>query len=293
MSLMSFDTTEIIKSLYNGGFAIVIVFLPFIITIYAAALAINFLQVGFVVSTEPFTPNLNKLNPIKGIKKLFKLKNLVNIIFGFVKIGILGTVVYLSLVAEGPEIVRLSDTSFGTVVKYMLDLLYMISLKCALALLVMGLLDYLYQRWQHEQNIKMSKHEVKEELKRFEGDPKIKERRRSAHRQIIYQRMFQKVPKATVVITNPTEIAVALQYDSVMKAPVVVAKGMGLIAEKIRRIAHENDVPIIQRRDLARALYKICEVGQEIPENLYKTVAEILAYVVSLKEAQQHVGAAR
>lgn len=284
LHLMPDEQTEMLNVIYKGSIAIGIAALPYIIVIVAASIAVNYLQVGFLVTAEPLTPNFNKLNPFTGIQRLFKLRNLMTIIFGILKMSIIGAITFATISAEKEMIIKLLDMEFANVVKFILEIVFVISLRCALALLIIGLLDYLYQRWQYERDLKMSKQEVKEEMKRLEGDPKIKERRKSVHRQLILQRMFHKVPKATVVITNPTEIAVALEYSQGMKAPIVVAKGMGLIAERIRRIANENSVPIVQRPDLARSLHRLCEVDDEIPEALYKAVAEILAFVTRLKE---------
>ena len=152
-----------------------------------------------------------------------------------------------------------------------------------MALLVLAILDYLYQRWQMEQDLKMTKQEVKDEMRSMEGDPKIKQRRRQIAMQIAYQQLKKAVPTADVVVTNPTEFAVALKYDpDAMHAPRVVAKGQGQMAARIRHLAIEAGVPILERKPLARALYKLVEVGQEIPEQFYATVAEILAYVYEL-----------
>ncbi len=286
MPEMASNPDTIVEMIIKGSVAVGIAFFPFIIIVTIAALAINILQVGFVISFQPLTPDLNKLNPISGIRKLFTLRNLMVVLVGLLKVAAIGTVTYFTLWGERVMLVNLLDMEFQSVVKYMIELVFILSVRCTMALLFIGFIDYLYQRWQYERDLRMSKMEIKEELKRFEGDPKIKERRRAVHRQLVLQRMFQKVPRATVVITNPTEIAIALEYSKGMAAPVVVAKGMGLIAERIRRIAFENDVPIIQRPELARALYRLCEVDDVIPENLYKAVAEILAYVISLRQMQ-------
>jgi flagellar biosynthetic protein FlhB len=158
-----------------------------------------------------------------------------------------------------------------------------LSLRAALALLALAVLDYGLQRWQHERDLRMSKREIREELKRYEGDPRIRERRRVLQRRLALQRMMLGVPEATVVITNPTHFAVAVRYEKPMDAPVVVAKGAEQMALRIRETAMEHGVPIVERQELARALYRSVEVGQAIPSDLYKAVAEILAYVYRLK----------
>src|SRR6185295_8875298 len=163
------------------------------------------------------------------------------------------------------------------------ELMLTLSLRAALVLLVLAVFEYGFQRWQHERDLRMSKREIREELKRYEGDPRIRERRRAIQQQLALQRMILGVPNATVVITNPTHLAVAVRYEKSMEAPVVVAKGAELLARRIREAAQDHGIPIVERKDLARALYRSVDVGQSIPPDLYQAVAEILAYVYRLK----------
>ncbi len=161
-------------------------------------------------------------------------------------------------------------------------------MKIVMIFVILAILDYGYQRWENEQQLKMSVQEVKEELKQMEGDPQVRARIKQLQREMAQRRMMEEVPKADVVITNPTELAIALRYDETkMEAPRVVAKGAGFVAQRIRDIARKHEIPIVENKPLAQTLYKAAEVGDEIPEHLYKAVAEVLAYVYSLKNRQR------
>jgi flagellar biosynthetic protein FlhB len=215
---------------------------------------------------------------------MFSLRSLVRLLMGVFKLAALGTVLLLTVWAERFNILNLVDQEFIQIVKYLIELLFVLAFRAALVILLIAILDYGYQRWQYEMDLRMSRQEVKEEMKRYEGDPKIKRRRYAIQLRLAMQRMLQRVPRATVVITNPTEIAVALEYEQErMEAPVVVAKGTGYVADRIRAIAMEYEIPIVQRPPLAQALYKATEVGQVIPFELYEAVAEVIAYVYRLK----------
>jgi flagellar biosynthetic protein FlhB len=257
--------------------------LPIVIAVIVCALAINFAQVGFVVSFEPFTPNIERFNPITGLGRIFSLRGLVRLCMSVLKVIVVGVVLFLTMWAERYNLVGLIEKDFLTIVDYIVEIAFVLMLRAALAILLVSLLDRLYQKWQFERDIMMTRTEVKEELKRLEGDPKIRERRRALHRQLAIQRMLGRVPRATVVITNPVEIAVALQYERMMEAPLVIAKGKGVLAERIKRIALDNGIPIVERPPLAQALYRMVEVGEMIPPLLYEAVAEVIAYVYRLR----------
>ncbi|MBI3099761.1 MAG: flagellar biosynthesis protein FlhB [Planctomycetes bacterium] len=256
--------------------------MPFLAAVFVVALAANYVQVGFLFTGEPLTPNWERLDPIAGLQRFFSMRALVRLATGLFKLGILTTVLYLTLSGEVNPLLHLMDVAPSQLSAYVAATAFVLCLRAALALVVLALLDFGFQRWQYEIDLRMTRAEVKEELKRLEGDPKIRERRRAIQRQLAMQRMMQKVPKATVVITNPTEVAVAIQYDQTdetQRAPKVVAKGMGYVAERIRNIAHEHEIPIVEKPWLARALYKGVAVDKEIPPDLYAAVAEVLAYV--------------
>jgi flagellar biosynthetic protein FlhB len=278
------DDPALLASRFGGAFAAVLMgFLPFIGIVLAAAAAVNLAQVGFLFTAEPLKPDLDRVNPVSGLGRLFSLRSLVRLLGGLLKVAIVGAVVGWTIWAERQNLAGLSDRSFEQIPGISVDLMQSLSLRAAVALFVLALFDYGFQKWQFELDLRMTRHEIREELKRFEGDPKIRERRRTIQRRLALQRMMQGVPQATVVITNPTHLAVAVRYEQLMDEPVVVAKGADKMALRIRETALEHGVPIVERKELARALYGAVEVGQAVPSALYKAVAEIIAYVYRLK----------
>lgn len=256
---------------------------PLILAIMLLGIAANLGQVGFLFTTEPLTPNFSKFNPISGLKRLLGLRSLIELIKSLLKITMVGVVVFLSFKKKLDVIPALVQVDVSEILTFTGDVAFRIILAACIALGVLAALDFLYQKWQHEKDLRMTKQEVKDEHKQSEGDPKVKARIRSAQREMAQRRMMEAVPQATVVITNPTHLAVALKFESDYQAPVVVAKGAGFLADKIRALAKENDVPIVEQKPLAQALYKIVEIGQYIPAELYRAVAEVLAYVYRLK----------
>lgn len=274
-------TQESVIAYSTVGFSFILqTMMTFVIIVVVVALAANISQVGFLITGHPLVPNLGRLNPITGLKRLVSVRSFVRLGAGIVKLIILGIVLVLTIHGEMATLMNLSKMELPTIVGYLSNVCLTLAFRAALLLLIFAILEYGYQRWEYERDIRMSKEEIKEELKRYEGDPKIRARRREVQRKLAVQRMMQRVPKADVVITNPTEIAVAIEYDeAVMDAPRVIAKGRGYVAERIRQIAEEHGIPIVERRELAQALYKMVEVGQTIPPQFYEAVAEILAYV--------------
>lgn len=256
---------------------------PIFAVLMVAAVAANVLQVGFIASAEPITPKLEKISPVQGFKRLFSVRSAVRLLTSLLKVGIIGVVAWTTIQGYMPDLVGLVSLSFTEVIARSAEMFFILGLKMGGVLLALALLDFGFQKWQLQRDLRMSKDEVKEEMKRMEGDPIMRQRRRNVARQLAMQRMSQAVPNADVVVTNPTELAIALKYDHDSdSAPKVVAKGAGYIAARIREIAIANGVPIVERKPLARALYKACEVGDAIPEELYKAVAEVLAYVFEL-----------
>ena len=257
---------------------------PILLTIGVAALAVSLAQVGFLVSEEALVPKFNRLNPISGAKRIFSKRSLVELAKGILKVLIVGYVSYLTIAPELPRIAILADASLGSAFKFIGFMVFKVGLHVSLALLVLAALDYAYQRWEHNQSIKMTKQQVKEELKQTEGDPQVKMRIRALQREAARKRMMDEIPEADVVVANPTHYAVALRYDmESMNAPKLVAKGQNLIAEKIKEVAKQAGVPIVENKPLAQTLFKAVEIGAEIPDDLYKAVAEVLAYVFRLK----------
>lgn len=242
------------------------------------------LQTRFLFSFKPLKLDLNRINPIEGFKRMFSLRNLFELFKAFVKLTIVGYVSYVVIRQRYSELPNLTDLEPGESIWYLAELIYAVLLRCAIAILALSLVDYLFQRWEFEKSLRMTRQELKEEFKEVEGNPEVKRRQREIMMRLARGRMLQKVPEADVVITNPTHIAVALQYDSEkMEAPEVVAKGADELARKIVEIATDSNVPVVRNPQVAWELYKSCEVGDQIPPTLYRAVAEILAYVYSLK----------
>jgi flagellar biosynthetic protein FlhB len=254
-----------------------------IIAFFVAAITIQ--QVGWVVSFEPFKLDFGRLNPVSGMKKILSMRSLVELLKGLLKAAVFCVVIYIALREKLPLAVRAMQIPLEEGTRQLWGLLWDLAARLAFMLLVMALVDYLYQKWEFEKSIRMSKQEIKEEYRQTEGDPQIKNKIRQKQRELAKKRMMSSVPKADVVITNPTTLAIALMYDrSVMAAPQIVAKGKGLLARRIREIAEEHGVPVVENKPLAWALYEAAEVGDEVPEKLYRGVAEILAMVYKLKK---------
>jgi flagellar biosynthetic protein FlhB len=263
---------------------------PLMLGVVIIAVAINVAQVGWHPTPSRLAPNFDALNPINGIGRLFQGRSIVTLLMGLLKMALVGATIYSALHGRINQILTVEQLSFVQIFHLGADLLYSIGLRVGMLLLVLALLDYGYQRWQFEQGLKMTKQEVKDEMRNMDGDPKIKMRRRQIAMQMAQKKLKKDVPTADVVITNPTEYAIALKYDqSTMHAPRVIAKGQGLIAKRIRELAIEAGVPILERKPLARALYKLVQVGQEIPEEFYSAVAEILAYVYELTKKSRRL----
>jgi flagellar biosynthesis protein FlhB len=256
--------------------------------VFAALVVIGFVsniaQVGFKVSPKALEPKLEKLNFIQGIGKLFTMRSLVIGARDTLKLTIISVVAYKVVKSESDQFFALADMSVPQLAATIGKIALLIAIKIGVAILVLAILDYLYQKWDFEKSIRMSIQEIKEEYKDTEGSPQIKSRVRQIQREMARKRMMDDVPKADVVITNPTHYAVALKYDlSQMNAPYVVAKGQNLIAQRIKQIAIDNEIPVIEDRQLAQALFKLCDVGQMVPQSLYRAVAEVLAYVYRLR----------
>jgi flagellar biosynthetic protein FlhB len=256
---------------------------PLLIGVVLIAVVGNVAQVGFYFNPAKLQPNLGALNPLRGFGRLFSGRNPMQLLISLVKMVLLSLVAYSAVHSHIGQIMAVQRLSFVQIFGLGATVIYEIALRVGIAMLILCIADYLYQRWRVEQELKMTKQEVKDEMRRMDGDPKIKMRRRQIAIQQFKKRLAKDVPTADVVVTNPTEFAVALKYDvDAMHAPRVIAKGQGVIAMQIRQIAIAAGVPILERKPLARALFKLVEVGQEIPEQFYAAVAEILAYVYEL-----------
>lgn len=258
--------------------------IPFFIVGFVTAIAINIFQVKWVVTSKPLQPKLDKFNPINGAKRIFSKESLMELLRSVVKILIIGWIAYSSVKNNINDLLLMFGMTVPEAILLVGDVVINTGLKIALVYLILGLADYMYQKWKFHDDMKMTKQEVKDEYKNSEGDPEIKGKQRARMREASQRRMMQDVPNADVVITNPTHLAVAIKYDAeTAPAPVVLAKGADYLAQRIREAAREADVEIVENKPLARMLYANVEIGEEIPPELYQTVAEILAAVYKLK----------
>ena len=258
---------------------------PILAFLMLSGLLINYLQVGVLFTTETIKPKLDKINPIAGFKRIFSRRSAIETLKAILKMTVVGYLGYQVLSQRFPEIT--ATVLFDRVETAMLfaSIAWEICWKAVLALLFFGVLDYFYQRWEHEKGLRMTKQEIKDEAKQSEGDPLVKGRIRRLQREAARRRMMSEVPNATVVITNPTHYAVALKYDrDSMDAPRCVAKGVDLVAQKIKEVAAEHDVPMVENVPLARQLHKEVDIDEDIPEDLYAAVAEILVMVQKLNK---------
>ncbi|MCL6447153.1 MAG: flagellar biosynthesis protein FlhB [Armatimonadetes bacterium] len=259
-------------------------FLPFLLLLVGVSLAVHLFQTGFIFAPDIINPSLERLNPINGLRRIFSLRSLVELVKSIFKVAVVAAVSFYVVKAHLPVLLlvftRAPGAAFGTVAKALLD----VAAAAGGAYLALSLGDLLYQRWEHIRGLRMTKQEVKEELKHTEGDPLVKSWQRRRQRQIALNLIRAEVPRATVVVTNPVRLAVALRYEEKeTEAPVVTAKGAGDLARQIRTIALENNVPVVTNPEVARILYHQVEIGQQIPVALYQAVAEILAFVYKLR----------
>ncbi|MBI3408761.1 MAG: flagellar biosynthesis protein FlhB [Planctomycetes bacterium] len=275
------EAQDLFAGLFWRGLEIAGVFLGILVVFGVAAPA---LQVGFHVAPGLLGLNLQRLSPANGWARLFSMGGWVRGLTALLKVAAVGLVVYWVLKGKIDQIPQLNEWRLAGTAGQAWALVIRVGIAVAVALVVLGLADYAYQRWRQEQSLMMTRQEVKEELKREEGDPQIKARIRKLQREAAKKRMFQDVPRATVIVTNPTHLAVALRYDrDVMAAPKVIAKGAGFVAQRIVELGRKHGVPVVARKPLAQALFKAVKVGQEIPATIYYLVAEVLAFVYRMR----------
>ena len=260
-------------------------FAPFAAVIIFAGIFASVLQVGVLITFKAISPKFNKISPLTGLKRLFSSQSLADFLKSMAKLIIVGFVGYLTYIEKITELNGLSVSTPESILIYNFTVVAEVAGKIVLALVAIAIFDYFYQRWHHEQQLMMTKQEVKDETKQTEGDPQLKARIRQIQREMSNARMMQEVPKADAVIVNPTHFSVAILYDrDVMSAPEVIAKGADHLALRMRTVARENNVPILERPELARDLYANVEIGDDIPERFYKAIAEILAFVYRLRK---------
>jgi flagellar biosynthetic protein FlhB len=257
---------------------------PFFIVGFSVALICDFVQVGFKPTTKPLQPKLSKLNPISGMKKIFSTRKVFELAKSILKLGIMAIVIVSFFSGRKESLFLLYDIPLKQAIGLMGNLIIDLGLRIAAAYMIIAFADLIYQRRKFNKDMMMTKQEVKDEFKNSEGNPEVKGAQKRRMMQASQRRMMQNLPKADVVITNPTHYAVAIKYDAnEADAPMVVAKGADYLAQRIKDIAKENDVEIVENKPLARMLYANVEVGELVPPELYKAVAEVLAYVYHLK----------
>lgn len=258
---------------------------PFFLFGFAITLIVSILQVGWKVSAKPMQPKLERFNPINGFKRIFSKDSVFELLKSILKIAVIIYVAYTSIKDEANDIFILYDIALNQAIALCGDVIISAGLKISLVYLVIGIADFIYQKHRFNEDMKMTKQEVKDEYKNTEGNPEIKGRQRQRMREASRRRMMQDVPKADVVITNPTHLAVAIKYEpEVHRAPVVLAKGEDYLAQKIKETAKENHIEIVENKPLARMLYANVDIGGEIPPELYQAVAEILAMVYNTRQ---------
>lgn len=256
---------------------------PLLLLLTAAALAFNLVQVGFLIAPEAVQPDIARLNPITGARRLFSLQAIMRLGTSLAKLTVVVALAATAIHAYLPSFLPLVAAQPPQILFSIEQSLVKVGYTLAGALVLLALVDFVFQKWKHQQDLRMSKQEVREEMKNMEGDPKIRQRRRDAHRKLAQARELHAVRNADVVITDPTDIAVALQYEpEIMPAPKVLAKGTGDVAQRIRLLAAEHDIPIIERKDLARSLYRDVKAGNFIPADMYEVFVEIMSYVYRL-----------
>jgi flagellar biosynthetic protein FlhB len=266
------------------GYPLALVLLPMFGLMLLGAVLSNVLQVGLLWLPDRLSPDFSRVSPWSGLRRIFSLAGTSRLGFGLVKILLVSLVAGVVIWRRWNDVLRSSALDVAQIGQFVVDISLQTMLWVALLLVVLAILDYALHRWKYEQDLRMTHQEVREEMKNLQGDPQVVARRRQIQRQIALNRLSNSVPKADVVITNPTELAIAVEYDpQEMAAPIVVAKGAGVLAQRIRRLALEHNVPVVERKPLAQLLYKEVDVGKAIPTESYAAVAEVLAYVYQLK----------
>ncbi len=258
--------------------------LPVIGLLAVTGVLVSLAQVGVMFVPDRLKPDVKRLSILGGIKRLFSLSGVVRLGFGMFKVTIVATVAAVVLYQRRDQVLQASGLATIELAHFIIDIVLSTALWVGIALLMLALFDFMYQKWKHEQDLRMTHQEVREEMKNLQGDPQIIARRRAVQRQMALNQMSNTVPRADVIVTNPTELAIAIQYDpEEMNAPIVVAKGAGVLAQRIRRLALEHNIPVVERKPLAQQLYKHVEVNHPVPDESYAAVAEVLAYVYQLQ----------
>ncbi|MFN7290168.1 MAG: flagellar biosynthesis protein FlhB [Pirellula sp.] len=274
------ETSVILRQIIQASMSV----LPLMAGLVVTSLVVHFAQVGPLWLPQKLAFDIQRIDPLQGFQRLLSLSNVTRLGFGLLKILLVAGILLLGVWFRWNEILALGSADLTTVGKFLWATMMELCRNVAIALVALSVVDLAFQRWKYDQDLRMTDEELREEYKMTQGDPHTKSRRRQVQRELAQQRLAVDVPKADVVVTNPTELAVALKYDpKTMKAPIVLAKGADLVAAKIRRIALENGIPIVERKPLAQALFKQVDIGKPIPTSEYSAVAEVLKYVYEVK----------
>lgn len=262
-----------------------VLILPSALIAVVIGIVINLVQTGFIFSTAPLKPDIKRLNPIEGFKGIFSKKSMFNLIKNILKLVLVFYMTYNNLAKNIKQVINSGNIGTEKIFFFLVGFVKDLAFNIAMVMFILSIVDYVFQRRDFKKNLRMTKQEVKDEFKEMEGNPELKSFRASKQRQIAMSRMMSSIKESTVVVTNPTHIAVVLRYNSKMdKAPIVTAKGADYLAEKIKEVARINKIPIMENRELARAMYKKVEIGEQVPVDLYKAVAEIMAVVYQIQE---------
>jgi flagellar biosynthetic protein FlhB len=283
---MVLDETSLNEIANHTVLTIISVFIPVGLSILVVGILVNYLQTGVVFSLEPIKLKMDRIDPLKGLKRMFSPQKVIDLFKAIFKIGGVGLIVWNTFRRQIFPLAERSTLNPPLQLATLLwQLMFTIVLRIAILLLALAVFDFYYQRYQYRKSLRMTKKEVRDEYKQTEGDPQVKSRIRQRQRQFAMRRMMQEVPKADVVITNPTHLAIAIKYEAKkMTAPQVLAKGEGYVAAKIKEIASEHQVALVENKPLARTIYQTVEIGEFIPPNLYQAVAEVLAFVYKLRQ---------
>lgn len=288
VSLMELIDSNLGSFLMKNIIQFGILVFPFMVIAVSLAFLVNVIQTGFLYTRDPIKPDLNRINPIQGFKNIFSTKSIFNLVKNLFKLILVFYITYRNFTESAKQILNSGNIGTEKLFFFLMDFIKDLGMDIGIILICLGILDYVMQKRNYKKNLRMSNQEIKDEYKEMEGSPQVKSVRQQKQRQMAMSRMMADIPKATVVVTNPTHIAVVLRYDSETdQAPVVTAKGADYLASKIKEIAEDNDIPIIENKPLARTMYKEVEIGDFIPMELYKAIAEILALVYEMNEKKK------
>jgi len=270
--------------LFHYAAMLAVAVLPVLSVMFLAGIVVNVGQTGLLLTPTAVQPKVKNISPLSGIGRILSVRGLMRLGFGIFKVLVITVVAYVAVKVRINAIIMMWSESVPVLARALFENLFDICIWIAAALLTLGIVEYAFQRWRHEEDLKMTDQEMRDEMKESQGDPQMQAKRKQMQRQMMMQRINADVPTADVVVTNPTELAIAISYKpQEMIAPVVIAKGAGAVAQKIRKIALENGVPVIERKPLAQFLYKTVDVGAAVPAEQYQAVAEVLRYVYQLK----------